>query len=208
MQAMGFISTNLLFLFLQTDLNSAYQKIHEVRQAQPVVWWKAVCYHYVRRTREITRYRNGNAYTCTQVRETRWCFAFITESCKQHFFINANRYLFTHEKIRWKLSCIVQEYNFICMSLSPFCTILLQLCNSWWPQITLNHLFPRGKIFCYKSKNSTTFDEWNLNSFWLYVVETFKGYQGKHKFKIKKFNFLRKKSKAPVDPLPFRLHFF
>jgi hypothetical protein len=29
--------------------------------------WKAVCYHYVRRKRQVTRYRNGDAYTSTQV---------------------------------------------------------------------------------------------------------------------------------------------
>lgn len=32
-----------------------------------VVRWKAVCYHYVRRKRQVTRYRNGDAYTSTQV---------------------------------------------------------------------------------------------------------------------------------------------
>ncbi|KAL7636321.1 UNVERIFIED_CONTAM: hypothetical protein RMT77_013080 [Armadillidium vulgare] len=42
-------------------------QIEEMRAAQPVVWWKAVCYHYVRRTRHVTRYRNGDAYTSTQV---------------------------------------------------------------------------------------------------------------------------------------------
>lgn len=38
-----------------------------MRETQPVIWWKAVCYHYVRRTRHVTRYRNGDAYTTTQV---------------------------------------------------------------------------------------------------------------------------------------------
>ena len=38
-----------------------------MREALPVVWWKAVCYHYVRRTRQVTRYRNGDAFTTTQV---------------------------------------------------------------------------------------------------------------------------------------------
>lgn len=41
--------------------------IHKLRSAQPVVWWRAVCYHYVRRTRQVTRYRNGDAITTTQV---------------------------------------------------------------------------------------------------------------------------------------------
>lgn len=29
--------------------------------------WKAVCYHYVRRKRQVVRYRHGDAYTSTQV---------------------------------------------------------------------------------------------------------------------------------------------
>ncbi|KAG7153288.1 transmembrane protein 151B-like [Homarus americanus] len=41
--------------------------IESMRSAQPVIWWKAMCYHYVRRSRHITRYRNGDAYTSTQV---------------------------------------------------------------------------------------------------------------------------------------------
>ncbi|CAF4856290.1 unnamed protein product [Pieris macdunnoughi] len=32
-----------------------------------IVRWKAICYHYVRRKRQVTRYRNGDAYTTTQV---------------------------------------------------------------------------------------------------------------------------------------------
>ncbi|CAL4108338.1 unnamed protein product, partial [Meganyctiphanes norvegica] len=43
------------------------QRIEAMRSTQPVIWWKAMCYHYVRRTRQITRYRNGDAYTTTQV---------------------------------------------------------------------------------------------------------------------------------------------
>ena len=38
-----------------------------LRECVPFVWWKAVCYHYVRRTRQVTRYRNGDAFTSTQV---------------------------------------------------------------------------------------------------------------------------------------------
>ncbi|XP_045136667.1 transmembrane protein 151B-like [Portunus trituberculatus] len=41
--------------------------IEAMRAAQPVIWWKAMCYHYVRRCRHVTRYRNGDAYTSTQV---------------------------------------------------------------------------------------------------------------------------------------------
>ncbi|GLH15833.1 Uncharacterized protein GBIM_20254 [Gryllus bimaculatus] len=43
------------------------QRVQEMREAQPHVWWKAVCYHYVRRKRQVTRYRHGDAYTSTQV---------------------------------------------------------------------------------------------------------------------------------------------
>ncbi|XP_066589240.1 transmembrane protein 151B-like [Prorops nasuta] len=42
-------------------------KLNQLRVAQPTIWWKAVSYHYVRRKRQITRYRNGDNYTSTQV---------------------------------------------------------------------------------------------------------------------------------------------
>lgn len=36
-----------------------------------VIWyvfrWKAICYHYLRKTKHVTRYRNGDAVTATQV---------------------------------------------------------------------------------------------------------------------------------------------
>ncbi|KAH9507230.1 hypothetical protein Btru_056678 [Bulinus truncatus] len=38
-----------------------------MQTALPVIWWKATCYHYVRRTRHVLRYRNGDAFTSTQV---------------------------------------------------------------------------------------------------------------------------------------------
>ena len=41
--------------------------MRQMREAFPIVWWKAMCYHYVRRTRQVTRYRNGDAFTTTQV---------------------------------------------------------------------------------------------------------------------------------------------
>ncbi|VDD87433.1 unnamed protein product [Enterobius vermicularis] len=44
----------------------ADEYIKKVCAATPIVWWKSVCYHYVRRTRQITRYRNGEAITSTQ----------------------------------------------------------------------------------------------------------------------------------------------
>ncbi|EDL33098.1 transmembrane protein 151A isoform X1 [Arvicanthis niloticus] len=51
----------------RTDANTVLALIHRLQQAPPCVWWKATSYHYVRRTRQITRYRNGDAYTTTQV---------------------------------------------------------------------------------------------------------------------------------------------
>ncbi|KOX73527.1 hypothetical protein WN51_01300 [Melipona quadrifasciata] len=47
--------------------DSVLSKISQLKSAQPTIWWKAVSYHYVRRKRQITRYRNGDNYTTTQV---------------------------------------------------------------------------------------------------------------------------------------------
>lgn len=49
------------------DAVTAAMAVTQMRDAQPIVWWKAVCYHYVRRKRQVTRYRHGDAYTATQV---------------------------------------------------------------------------------------------------------------------------------------------
>ncbi|XP_047739824.1 transmembrane protein 151B-like [Hyalella azteca] len=35
--------------------------------ALPVIWWKAVCYHYVRRSRHTTRFRDGGAFSTHEV---------------------------------------------------------------------------------------------------------------------------------------------
>ena len=51
----------------KVDVNTVYEKIAAMRESIPIVWWKAICYHYVRRTRQVTRYRNGDAFTTTQV---------------------------------------------------------------------------------------------------------------------------------------------
>lgn len=56
-----------LELMYKVDINSVYNYIQLMRESQPIVWWKSICYHYVRRTRHVTRYRNGDAYTTTQV---------------------------------------------------------------------------------------------------------------------------------------------
>ncbi|XP_076659260.1 uncharacterized protein LOC143362737 isoform X2 [Halictus rubicundus] len=47
--------------------DSVLSKLLQLKSAQPTIWWKAVSYHYVRRKRQITRYRNGDNYTTTQV---------------------------------------------------------------------------------------------------------------------------------------------
>ncbi|XP_024130283.1 transmembrane protein 151B isoform X2 [Oryzias melastigma] len=51
----------------KADLDSVYERVLRMRQAQPCIWWKAMSYHFVRRTRQVTRYRNGDTYTTTQV---------------------------------------------------------------------------------------------------------------------------------------------
>ena len=54
-------------LHYKTNVHLVYDYIQALRNAVPIVWWKAVCYHYLRRTRQVTRYRNGDAFTSTQV---------------------------------------------------------------------------------------------------------------------------------------------
>jgi hypothetical protein len=49
------------------DVTSVHELVQYMREAIPIIWWKAICYHYVRRTRQVTRYRNGDAFTTTQV---------------------------------------------------------------------------------------------------------------------------------------------
>ncbi|GFO04848.1 transmembrane protein 151b [Plakobranchus ocellatus] len=49
------------------DIRTVYNNISALQAALPVIWWKATCYHYVRRTRQVMRYRNGDAFTSTQV---------------------------------------------------------------------------------------------------------------------------------------------
>uniref|UniRef100_A0A3Q2P9B3 Transmembrane protein 151A-like n=1 Tax=Fundulus heteroclitus TaxID=8078 RepID=A0A3Q2P9B3_FUNHE len=48
-------------------IDEVYERVQRLQQATPCIWWKAISYHYVRRTRQVTRYRNGDAYTTTQV---------------------------------------------------------------------------------------------------------------------------------------------
>ncbi|XP_063080346.1 transmembrane protein 151B-like [Engraulis encrasicolus] len=51
----------------KVDVEGVYERVQRMQQAKPCIWWKAISYHYVRRTRQVTRYRNGDAYTTTQV---------------------------------------------------------------------------------------------------------------------------------------------
>ncbi|XP_061897619.1 transmembrane protein 151B isoform X1 [Entelurus aequoreus] len=51
----------------KADIDSVYERVVRMQRAQPCIWWKAISYHFVRRTRQVTRYRNGDAYTTTQV---------------------------------------------------------------------------------------------------------------------------------------------
>ncbi|CAJ0963237.1 unnamed protein product, partial [Mesorhabditis belari] len=51
----------------RVNLDTAEAYLNQLRDSLPIVWWRAVCYHYLRRTRQVTRYRNGDAITATQV---------------------------------------------------------------------------------------------------------------------------------------------
>ncbi|XP_076836469.1 transmembrane protein 151A [Brachyhypopomus gauderio] len=51
----------------KVEISQVYDRIQRLQQATPCIWWKAISYHYVRRTRQVTRYRNGDAYTTTQL---------------------------------------------------------------------------------------------------------------------------------------------
>jgi len=52
----------------RVDAASVYELIRQLTDATPIVWWRAIGYHYVRRTRQVARYRNGDAFSSTQVR--------------------------------------------------------------------------------------------------------------------------------------------
>ncbi|KFD52513.1 hypothetical protein M514_06547 [Trichuris suis] len=51
----------------KSDVHAVYGYVQRLQAASPVVWWQAVSYHYMRRTRHITRYRNGDAVVANQV---------------------------------------------------------------------------------------------------------------------------------------------
>ncbi|XP_052000902.1 transmembrane protein 151B-like [Xyrauchen texanus] len=51
----------------KANVDSIHERVLRMRQSRPCIWWKAISYHFVRRTRQVTRYRNGDAFTTTQV---------------------------------------------------------------------------------------------------------------------------------------------
>ena len=48
------------------DVHTVYERVQQMRDAVPMVWWKALCYHFVRKSRQVTRYRSGDTVTYTQ----------------------------------------------------------------------------------------------------------------------------------------------
>ena len=53
-------------IYYKEDTDIVYDRIRRIREAYPVVWWRAISYHYNRHTRQVTRYRHGDTYTTTQ----------------------------------------------------------------------------------------------------------------------------------------------
>ncbi|XP_022093170.1 transmembrane protein 151B-like [Acanthaster planci] len=53
-------------IFYKEDTRTVYDRIRRIRESFPVVWWRAISYHYNRHTRQVTRYRHGDTYTTTQ----------------------------------------------------------------------------------------------------------------------------------------------
>ncbi|GFR22646.1 transmembrane protein 151B [Trichonephila clavata] len=60
-------SSTRLELAYKVDMSDVSRYIEQMRESQPIIWWKAISYHYIRRTRQVTRYRNGDAYTTSQL---------------------------------------------------------------------------------------------------------------------------------------------
>lgn len=59
-------SQTRLAITFKEDVDSVYQRIRRLREAYPVVWWRAISYHYSRYTRQVTHYRHGDTFTSTQ----------------------------------------------------------------------------------------------------------------------------------------------
>ncbi|XP_038073104.1 transmembrane protein 151B-like [Patiria miniata] len=53
-------------IYYKEDTRTVYDRVRRIRESYPVVWWRAISYHYNRHTRQVTRYRHGDTYTTTQ----------------------------------------------------------------------------------------------------------------------------------------------
>ncbi|KAE8286662.1 Transmembrane protein 151B [Larimichthys crocea] len=86
----------------KVDLDSVAERVQRMQQAMPCIWWKAISYHYVRRTRQVTRYRNGDAYTTTQdfpitrLRFTK-CFSFANVESENSYLTQRARFFTENE---------------------------------------------------------------------------------------------------------------
>ncbi|XP_014485203.1 PREDICTED: uncharacterized protein LOC106749847 isoform X2 [Dinoponera quadriceps] len=65
--------------------DSVLAKLAQLKMARPTIWWRAVSYHYARRKRQITRYRNGDNYITTQVYYERVNTHVATSSYYYHY---------------------------------------------------------------------------------------------------------------------------
>lgn len=66
--------------------DSVLSKLAQLKTARPTIWWRAVSYHYARRKRQITRYRNGDNYITTQVTHFATSAVFVIEDDARHLF--------------------------------------------------------------------------------------------------------------------------
>ena len=54
-----------------TNIDQIKEKINKMKNSDPVIWWKATCYHYARRKRRTTQYRRGTYFVSTKVYQER-----------------------------------------------------------------------------------------------------------------------------------------
>ncbi|XP_071504161.1 uncharacterized protein [Diadema antillarum] len=52
------------------DVSTVYSRIRRIRNAYPVVWWRAISYHYNRHTRQVTRLETREGLGLTEVEFT------------------------------------------------------------------------------------------------------------------------------------------
>ncbi|XP_075254184.1 uncharacterized protein LOC142345762 [Convolutriloba macropyga] len=53
-------------LRVRTSCKKGYDLLDKYKRAYPIIWWRVICYHYAKRSRQTTSYRNGDAYVTTQ----------------------------------------------------------------------------------------------------------------------------------------------